>query len=100
MVARAAGFDTEYTVHSGDINSNGLTDLYLKRKTELVFVNVGDILTPIVLGRREVGQFFLNNQGDGTFTASYSAVERACGDLAKQVLRGTAADNKNGRKVL
>jgi hypothetical protein len=63
----AAGFDDDYSAHTGDLDSNGLIDIYLQRQTELVFVNVGGILTPIVTAQREVGEFYLQNLGSGQF---------------------------------
>jgi hypothetical protein len=68
LSASADGFDPGYTAHVGDLNTDGLTDIYLKHRPKIVFVSVDDIATPIVTNRTDVAQFVLQNQGNGTFS--------------------------------
>lgn len=49
-LANAAGFDEFYEVRVGDSDNDGLADdLYVRQKPRVVFVDVGDLATPIVI---------------------------------------------------
>jgi hypothetical protein len=63
--AHSAGFDDNYTAVLGDFGNDGDQDLYLRHTPEIVFVSVGNILTPIITSPRQVGQFVLENDGSG-----------------------------------
>lgn len=63
----AQGFDENYVVYQGDLNSDGRTDLYIKQKPQIVILH-GDIATPIVIPP-DVTDFILEqNIDDETFT--------------------------------
>lgn len=64
----AAGFDDNYIVRTGDLSGDGDIDVYLQHKPTIVVLAVGDINIPIPLANREVGQFYLENQSDGSFS--------------------------------
>jgi hypothetical protein len=73
---RAANFDDRYVVRAGSLNGDGLPDVYLQYSPGLVFVSVGDVLVPITTSRRQLGQFALVNQGNGTFVATPLTAEQ------------------------
>jgi hypothetical protein len=84
--ALAAGFDDRYTVATGDLNSDGQTDIYLKYQPRIAIIDADGIAIPIAVARRLVGEFALLNQGNGTFARhALSAAELA---LVKQWPQG------------
>ncbi|MBB3061572.1 FG-GAP repeat domain-containing protein [Microbulbifer rhizosphaerae] len=60
------GFDENYEVRKGDFNGDGLTDLYIRQKPQVVILH-GDIATPIVLPA-PVKDFVLRQQANGSYT--------------------------------
>jgi hypothetical protein len=66
-VSSAAGFDDRYTALKGHFNNDGFLDIYLKHNPNIVFVNVGGIVTPIVTAPRDVGEFVLQTNGSASF---------------------------------
>ena len=61
------GFDEHYTVHTGFLNSDRRTDIYLKHTPDLVFIPVNDKLVPVAPDHADVGDFVLVQTTDGTF---------------------------------
>lgn len=61
------GFDDHYSAHTGDLNNDSETDIYLRHAPPLVFVDVAGIATPIATAPLWVSHFLLENRGDGTF---------------------------------
>lgn len=62
----AQGFAENYEVRKGDFNGDGLTDLYIRQKPQIVILH-GDIATPIVLPPPVKG-FVLRQQTNGGYT--------------------------------
>ncbi|MGL6159609.1 hypothetical protein [Microbulbifer sp.] len=56
------GFDENYEVRKGDFNGDGLTDLYIRQKPQVVILH-GDIATPIVIPA-PVKEFVLRQQAN------------------------------------
>lgn len=63
--AIAEGFDENYEVRVGDHNNDGIQDLYVRQKPQIVILH-GEISIPIVLPT-PVDDFILENKGNGTF---------------------------------
>ena len=61
------GFDEHYTAHTGFLNSDARTDIYLKHTPDLVFIPVNDKLVPVAPDQADVGDFVLMQNADGTF---------------------------------
>ena len=61
------GFDEHYTAHTGFLNSDRRTDIYLKHTPDLVFMPVNDKLVPVAPDHADVGDFVLVQTTDGTF---------------------------------
>ena len=61
------GFDEHYTAHTGLLNDDSRTDIYLKHTPDLVFVPVNDELVPVFPEHADVGDFVLVQNSDGTF---------------------------------
>ena len=61
------GFDEHYTAHTGDLNGDTRTDVYLKHTPDLVFLPVNDKLVPVAPDQADVGDFVLVQNTDGTF---------------------------------
>ncbi len=61
------GFDEHYTAHTGYLNSDLRTDVYLKHTPNLVFLPVNDKLVPVAPDQADVGDFVLVQNTDGTF---------------------------------
>lgn len=76
-LASAAGFDEHYEVRVGNSDSDGLSDdLYIRRKPQIVFVDVGDIQTPIVIPG-DVNEVLLEYNGSAfTMTTNLSSTEK------------------------
>lgn len=64
--AFANGFDNNYEVFSGDLNNDGLKDLYVRQKPKIILLH-GDIITPIVLPS-PVKPFILQQNNDSSFS--------------------------------
>ncbi len=64
-MAQAKGFDGSYTARTGDLNSDGRTDIYL-RHSKTVAVPVGDVEVPIQI-RSDVDEFVLQQTSTGEF---------------------------------
>ncbi len=64
--ASAQGFDEHYKAYSGDLNSDGYIDIYIRQEPQLVLIH-GDIITPIVL-LPDVNEFVLQQNTDQTFS--------------------------------
>ena len=60
------GFTTDYEVRQGDFNGDGLIDLYIRQKLQIVILR-GDIATPIVIPA-PVDEFILQRVPGGQFT--------------------------------
>jgi peptidoglycan-N-acetylglucosamine deacetylase len=65
-----AHFDDNYKAYGGDLNSDGLTDVYVKHEARIVFIPLDDLAIPIVLSETKdlVDEVVLQNNGDGSFT--------------------------------
>jgi peptidoglycan/xylan/chitin deacetylase (PgdA/CDA1 family) len=79
-----AHFDDSYKAYGGDLNGDGLTDVYVKHEPRMVFIPFDDGLgIPIVLSETKdlVNEVVLRNNGDGSFTqvaaSQLSASERS-----------------------
>lgn len=63
--ALSDGFDENYEVFLGDINGDGLVDLYVRQKPQILILH-GDIATPILLPA-PVQEFVLQQTSDQEF---------------------------------
>jgi peptidoglycan/xylan/chitin deacetylase (PgdA/CDA1 family) len=66
-----AHFDDNYKVYGGDLNGDGLTDVYIKHEARIVLIPIDDGLNiPIVLSETKdlVDEVVLQNNGAGSFT--------------------------------
>lgn len=68
----AQGSDENYEVRKGDINGDGLTDLYIREKPKIVILH-GDIATPIALPVSSFG-YVVRQNTDKTFSFVQSPV--------------------------
>lgn len=65
-VVHAAGFDHNYSALTGDLNGDGLQDVYLKPKPKLAMVPMDEMLIPVPT-RTDVAPFVLQRQSNNTF---------------------------------
>lgn len=65
--AQASGFDGRYSVRTGDLNSDGRTDIYLRYMPRVVLIPVGNTQAPIPIPS-DVGEFVLQQNSSGDFT--------------------------------
>lgn len=78
-----AHFDDSYNAYGGDLNSDGLTDVYIKHEARIVLIPLDDLSIPIVLSETQdlVEEVVLRSNGDGSFTqiaaSALSASDRA-----------------------
>src|SRR5262245_17765306 len=63
----AEGFADSYTAMTGDLNSDGKRDIYLKHNAKLLFADVDGVFAPIVTNPTSVGDFVLLSAIGGTF---------------------------------
>lgn len=66
-----AHFDDNYKAYGGDLNGDGLTDVYVKHNPRVVFIPLDDGLgIPLVLSETKdlVDEVVLRNNGDGSFS--------------------------------
>jgi len=76
--AHAAGFDSDYTATAGDLNGDGLQDLYLKAKREIQVIPIDDLVVPLPV-QPEVAAFVLQRRPDQTFqvVSNLTAAQRS-----------------------
>lgn len=67
-LAQATNFDAWYVARYGHANGDQLTDIYLQYRPKVVPISLDDLAIPIPLSRREVGDFVLLQQANGTFS--------------------------------
>lgn len=78
LSAHAGDFDSRYVPKTGDLNGDGLTDIYLHYQPKLVTVDVGDLIVPIPTSKRTLGDFVLQQETTGGFTPiAISSAQRA-----------------------
>jgi hypothetical protein len=65
-VSLARGFDDRYTAAVGDLNADGLQDIYIRQKPRIVPIALDDITVPIPL-QPPVAPFVLQRRADGRF---------------------------------
>jgi hypothetical protein len=66
------GFDEKNTVLVGDLNSDGLKDIYLKYTPQFALVGLDDLVVPIPTTRSRVAEFVLIQQANFQFTIQSS----------------------------
>lgn len=66
LPAHAAGFDSTYDATTGDLDGDGLTDIYLKPKPNITLIPYDDLVIPV--GKApDVSAFVLRRRSDQTF---------------------------------
>lgn len=66
-----ANFDDNYKTYGGDLDGDGLADVYIKHEARVVVIPFDDgLVIPIVLSETQdlVDEVVLRNNGDGSFT--------------------------------
>lgn len=64
---RAGHFDGRYSVHTGDLNGDGRTDLHVQHSPRFIPISLDDILIPIQRNRTEIDEFVLQQTASGGF---------------------------------
>jgi hypothetical protein len=67
VFALGAGFDDRFIASNGDLNGDGLKDIYVRQKPRIVPIPLDDISIPIQL-EPDVQPFVLQQRPDGTFS--------------------------------
>jgi hypothetical protein len=77
-LAHSAGFQESYQAATGDLNGDGLQDVYLKAETDLVLIPLDDLVIP-VRKRADVAPFVLQRLPDQTFqiVSNLTSAQRA-----------------------
>lgn len=77
-LANSAGFQESYKAATGDLNGDGLQDIYLKAETDLVLIPLDDLVIPI-RKRADVAPFVLQRRPDQTFqiVSNLTSAQRA-----------------------
>ncbi|WP_116811743.1 VCBS repeat-containing protein [Steroidobacter cummioxidans] len=100
VVAHAAGFDHNYSAVTGDLNGDGLQDIYLKAKPKLAMIPLEDLLIPVPT-RTDVAPFVLQRQPNNTFqiVSSLTGAQRSAisqWQQAASILVETVDTNMDG----
>jgi hypothetical protein len=69
-IVQAAHFDAQYAIRSGDANGDQRADIYLHYRPQIVPIALDDLTIPIPLRSREIGDFVLLQQANGTFVSA------------------------------
>jgi hypothetical protein len=77
-LANSAGFQESYKAAVGDLNNDGLQDIYLKAETDLVLIPLDDLVIP-VRKAAYVAPFVLQRQSNQTFqiVSNLTSAQRA-----------------------
>ncbi|WP_116811987.1 FG-GAP repeat protein [Steroidobacter cummioxidans] len=98
--AEAAGFDHKYSVATGDINGDGLQDLFLKPKPDQTMIALDDLFFPVPLPT-DVAPFVLQRQANNTFqiVSSLTGAQRSAllqWPVAANIFAETVDSNMDG----
>jgi murein DD-endopeptidase MepM/ murein hydrolase activator NlpD len=101
-VVNAEGFDRRYKLYSGDINSDGSTDIYVRWRPEIILIPYDDLSIPIPRGPRGATDFILQQGSQGSFTIlsnlspAQATTVRSWPELAATVVRVIEDYNADG----
>jgi hypothetical protein len=59
-----ADFDEHFTLRQGDLESDGVPELYLRHTAPLALLGFGALRIPVALDRRSIAEFVLRKNGD------------------------------------
>ena len=65
-MVQAAGFNKDYKAYQGDINGDGLNDLYVRHNTSFITIAT-EFMIFIPQSVADINHFVLQNKGDGKF---------------------------------